>query len=139
MLAPGCTKRSPRSGSISPAAILSSVDLPEPLRPTRHTRSPAETDSSTPSSSGWPPKVSAISLSWRGGGGMKLSGRGSARLADDVAGDGVFLDAFFAACPATHRDTGRVHRLRIARNERVPPFEAAAFGEAAVGASPRQP
>ena len=33
----------PRSGSISPAAIFSSVDLPEPLRPTRQTRSPAET------------------------------------------------------------------------------------------------
>ena len=49
----------PRSASISPAAILSSVDLPEPLRPTRQSRSPAETDNSAPSSSGVPPKVSA--------------------------------------------------------------------------------
>ena len=40
MVAPGCTKRVPRSGSTRPAAILSSVDLPDPLRPTRHTRSP---------------------------------------------------------------------------------------------------
>ena len=55
--APGCMKRSPRSGSIRPAAILSSVDLPEPLRPTRHTRSPGATASSAPSSSGVPPKV----------------------------------------------------------------------------------
>ena len=35
-VAPGCTKRVPPSGSIRPAAIFSSVDLPEPLRPTRH-------------------------------------------------------------------------------------------------------
>ena len=46
MVAPGWTNRLPRSGSIMPAAIFSRVDLPEPLRPTRHTRSPAETDRS---------------------------------------------------------------------------------------------
>src|ERR1700738_2023526 len=55
------------SGATSPAAILSSVDLPDPLRPTRHTRSPAETSRSTPSSSGVPPKVSAMPLSWSSG------------------------------------------------------------------------
>ena len=38
-------------------------------RPGRR-RSPAETESSTPSSSGVPPKVSAMSVSWRSGGGM---------------------------------------------------------------------
>src|ERR1700722_10402834 len=73
MVAPGCTKRVPRSGSMMPAAILSSVDLPEPLRPTRHTRSPAETDSSTPVSSGVPPKVSAMSLSWTSGAAISAS------------------------------------------------------------------
>jgi len=66
-------ERVPRSGSTSPAVILSRVDLPEPLRPTRHTRSPAETDNSTPVSSGVPPKVSAISLSWTSGGAMGQS------------------------------------------------------------------
>src|SRR6185437_3132778 len=35
---------------------------------TRQTRSPADTDRSTPSSSGVPPKVSATSLSWISGG-----------------------------------------------------------------------
>ena len=40
MVAPGWRNTSPRSISISPAAIFSSVDLPEPLRPTRQTRSP---------------------------------------------------------------------------------------------------
>ena len=39
MVAPGCTKRLPLSGSTRPAAIFSSVDLPEPLRPIRQTRS----------------------------------------------------------------------------------------------------
>src|SRR5215468_11635488 len=68
MVAPGCTKRLPLSASTSPAAILSSVDLPEPLRPIRHTRSDGETDSSTPVSSGVPPKVSLMSLSWISGG-----------------------------------------------------------------------
>src|SRR5215475_3048065 len=68
MVAPGCTKRDPLSGSTRPAAILSSVDLPEPLRPIRQTRSAGDTESSTPVSSGVPPKVSAISLSWISGG-----------------------------------------------------------------------
>jgi hypothetical protein len=31
MMAPGCAKRVPESGSIDPAAIFRSVDLPEPL------------------------------------------------------------------------------------------------------------
>jgi hypothetical protein len=38
--------------------IFKSVDLPEPLRPTRHTRSPAGTESSADVSSGVPPNVS---------------------------------------------------------------------------------
>ena len=61
-----------------PPRSCSSVDLPEPLRPTRHTRSPAETDSSTPSSSGVPPKVSAMSVSWMRGGGIRVPGSGTA-------------------------------------------------------------
>src|SRR5882757_3903804 len=70
MVAPGCTKRLPRSASTSPAAIFSSVDLPEPLRPIRQTRSYCDTDSSTPDSSGVPPKVSAMSFNWISGGAM---------------------------------------------------------------------
>src|SRR6185437_7448652 len=68
MVAPGCRKRLPRSGSTRPAAIFSRVDFPEPLRPIKATRSPADTDSSTPDNSGVPPKVSAMSLSWISGG-----------------------------------------------------------------------
>src|SRR6185312_9617895 len=68
MVAPGCTKRLPESGSTSPAAIFSSVDLPEPLRPIRQTRSDGDTDNSTPDSSGVPPKVSAMSFNWIRGG-----------------------------------------------------------------------
>ena len=48
MVVEGCRKRVPPSASIWPAAILRSVDLPEPFRPTRQRRSPALTDSSTP-------------------------------------------------------------------------------------------
>src|SRR5882757_6914665 len=73
MVAPGCTKRLPRSGSTRPAAILSRVDLPEPLRPIRQTRSPMETDNSTPASKGVPPKVSAMSFNWISGGAMIAS------------------------------------------------------------------
>src|SRR6476620_12785585 len=73
MVAPGCTKRLPRSDSTRPAAILSSVDLPEPLRPIRQTRSSAETESSTPERSGVPPKVSAMSFNWISGGAMVLA------------------------------------------------------------------
>src|SRR5215475_14055119 len=72
MVAPGCTKRLPRSGSTRPAAILSSVDLPEPLRPIRQTRSDGDTVSSTPDSSGVPPKVSAMSFNWISGGAIAL-------------------------------------------------------------------
>src|SRR5215470_11038016 len=68
MVTPGWTKREPLSGSTRPAAILSSVDLPEPLRPIRQTRSEGETESSTPVSSGVPPKVSLMSFSWISGG-----------------------------------------------------------------------
>src|SRR5277367_2315198 len=70
MVAPGCTKRLPLSGSTRPAAIFRSVDLPEPLRPIRHTRSEADTLNSTPASNGVPPKVSAMSFNWISGGAM---------------------------------------------------------------------
>src|SRR6266852_3552070 len=73
MVAPGCTKRLPLSGSTVPAAIFSSVDLPEPLRPIRHTRSAVDTDSSTPDKSGVPPKVSLISFNWISGGAMAFN------------------------------------------------------------------
>src|SRR6202011_5848902 len=73
MVAPGCTKRLPRSGSTIPATILSSVDLPEPLRPIRQTRWDCDTDSSTPDNSGVPPKVSAISFNWISGGAIGLT------------------------------------------------------------------
>src|SRR5207244_11904739 len=68
MVAPGCTNRLPPSGSTMQAAIISSVDLPEPLRPIRQTRSPDDTDSSTLDSSGVPPNVSLISFNWISGG-----------------------------------------------------------------------
>src|ERR1700730_1531704 len=70
MVAPGCTKRLPLSGSTKPAAILSSVDLPEPLRPIRQTRSAGDTESSTPDNSGVPPNVSLMSFNWISGGAM---------------------------------------------------------------------
>src|SRR6476661_576211 len=73
MVAPGCTKRLPLSGSTRPAAIFNSVDLPEPLRPIKQTRSAEDTDSSTPDNSGVPPKVSAMSFNWISGGAMALS------------------------------------------------------------------
>src|SRR5471032_2635202 len=53
-----------------PAAIFSSVDLPEPLRPIRQTRSDCDTDNSTPDNSGVPPKVSLMSFNWISGGAM---------------------------------------------------------------------
>src|SRR5882757_7197057 len=70
MVAPGCTKRLPPSGSTRPAAIFSSVDLPEPLRPIKQTRSPDDTDNSTPANSGVPPNVRAMSFNWISGGAM---------------------------------------------------------------------
>jgi hypothetical protein len=48
----------------------SKVDLPEPLRPTRQTRSPDATASSAPVSSGVTPKVTLMSCSRSNGGGM---------------------------------------------------------------------
>src|SRR5580693_712642 len=91
MVAPGCTKRLPLSGSTRPAAIFNSVDLPEPLRPIRQTRSPAPTVSSTPVSSGVPPKVSAMSLSWMSGGAIAstLAGRRLLGAAALDAADGL--------------------------------------------------
>src|SRR6185437_4573359 len=91
MVAPGCTKRLPLSGSTSPAAIFNSVDLPEPLRPIRQTRSAGDTDSSTPVSSGVPPNVSAISLSWISGGAIAsiLAGHRSLSAAALDAADGL--------------------------------------------------
>src|SRR6516165_7935908 len=94
MVTPGCTKRLPRSGSIIPAAIFNNVDLPEPLRPIRQTRSPEDTDNSTPDNSGVPPKVSAMSFNWISGGAMVLGfqiwGRGLGLTARDAPGRGAF-------------------------------------------------
>src|SRR5579859_7362063 len=89
MVAPGCTKRLPLSGSTRPAAILSSVDLPEPLRPIKQTRSSADTDSSTPAKSGVPPKVSRISFNWISGGAMAFV----SILVRDGRGGPLALDA----------------------------------------------
>src|ERR1700761_3821613 len=89
MVDPGCTKRLPLSGSTRPAAILSNVDLPEPLRPIRQTRSEADTDNSTPASNGVPPKVSAISFNWISGGAMIST----LLLLDDGLGGPLALDA----------------------------------------------
>src|SRR3982074_3233531 len=73
MVAPGCTKRLPLSGSTRPATILSRVDLPEPLRPIRQTRSDCDTDNSMPDNSGVPPKVSAMSFNWISGGAIRFN------------------------------------------------------------------
>src|SRR3982751_5335144 len=70
MVAPGCTNRLPLSDATVPAAIFNSVDLPEPLRPIRQTRSDCDTDNSTPDNSGVPPKVSLMSFNWISGGAM---------------------------------------------------------------------
>src|SRR5690606_26079132 len=48
----------PSSAITSPAITFISVDLPAPLRPTRHRRSPLSMDRVTPSSSGAAPKES---------------------------------------------------------------------------------
>jgi hypothetical protein len=61
MVAPGCTKRLPPSGSIVPAAIRISVDLPEPLRPTSATFSPGSSDSAARSSNRLEPSVKRMS------------------------------------------------------------------------------
>src|SRR5258705_11434043 len=81
MVAPGCTKRLPLSDSTRPAAIFNSVDLPEPLRPIKHTRSAVDTDNSTPDNSGVPPKVSAMSFNWISGGAIVQLNSGSAQAA----------------------------------------------------------
>src|SRR5260370_7571479 len=70
MVAPGCTKRLPLVDYTSPAAIFKGVDLPEPLRPIKQTRSADDADNSTPDNSGVPPKVSAMSFNWISGGAM---------------------------------------------------------------------
>src|SRR5689334_19648538 len=57
MVTPGWMKRLPPSASISPAAILRRVDLPEPLRPTSAILSPGVTDNSAPSSNRVEPRV----------------------------------------------------------------------------------
>ena len=55
---PGCRKRLPASISMLPARIFRMVDLPEPLAPTRATRSPRPMPRSISAKSGRPPKVS---------------------------------------------------------------------------------
>ena len=65
---------------ISPAAILSSVDLPEPLRPTRQRRSPGQIDSVAPARSGVLPKLSQMSCNRRRGGGAMVRAGTRARV-----------------------------------------------------------
>src|SRR5690242_18612018 len=50
--------------------MCSSVDLPEPLRPTRQTRSPAPTPNAAPDSNAFAPKVRLMFCSRSNGGGM---------------------------------------------------------------------
>jgi hypothetical protein len=50
--------------------MRSKVDLPDPLRPTRLTRSPAVMDSPAPTRSGVTPKVRLMSCSSSNGGGI---------------------------------------------------------------------
>ena len=50
--------------------MRSSVDFPEPLRPTRQMRSPAATARAAPESSGAAPKVRPMSCSRSSGGGI---------------------------------------------------------------------
>ena len=59
---PGPAITSPESGSTNPPMTFIKVDLPEPLRPTRATRSPGCATRLRPSKMGSPPKVSEISF-----------------------------------------------------------------------------
>ena len=59
----GLREAVPPSAAVSPAAMRSSVDFPEPLRPTSAMRSPGEIVSSAPSSKGAPPSVRRMSRS----------------------------------------------------------------------------
>ena len=54
---PGMRQTAPASGVTSPLTILSKVDLPAPLRPIRHTRSPASTCRLAPSRSACGPNA----------------------------------------------------------------------------------
>src|SRR3546814_20729901 len=54
--------------SSSPDSAFSRVDLPDPLRPTRHSRSPVATGRSTPANSARPPKPSCAPRSATTGG-----------------------------------------------------------------------
>ena len=66
---PACSRTLPASGCSSPAIRRSSVDLPDPLRPTSPKRWPAGTCSVAPSSSGRPAIRSVMSLRWSMAGG----------------------------------------------------------------------
>src|SRR5215212_7899527 len=99
-------KRLPRSGSISPAAIFKSVDLPEPFRPTRQARSPDVTTSSASSRSGAPPNTNPMFCKVRRGGAMIRAGFAQAiegqrsvraRFAFGKAHPGSGLSAHFVA------------------------------------------
>ncbi len=54
---PSWRRTSPSSGTMAPSSRRSRVDLPAPLRPTTHTRSPASRVKSMPSSSSGPPTL----------------------------------------------------------------------------------
>src|SRR5580704_14842506 len=81
MVAPGCANRRPESACSNVPSMRSNVDLPDPLRPTRHTRSPAATLNAAPLSNGVVPNVRWISCRDNSGGGMTPAYTG----ADDAA------------------------------------------------------
>src|SRR5262245_21457830 len=61
--------------------IFINVDLPDPLRPTRQIRSPADREISALSSKGVAPNVRPIPASWMMGGGMVVRTVGSGTAA----------------------------------------------------------
>ena len=104
---------------------LEQVDLPDPLRPTRQTRSVAETLNSTPAKSGVPPKVNAMSLSWTSGGPFSTLLAGALQAPDRLIERGQECRAIARSerpRPARHL-AGRtevVIRLRTAGSCRCP-------------------
>ena len=99
-----------------PAAIFSSVDLPEPLRPTRQVRSPGEIASSARSISGVPPKVSATSWRVRSGGAAmgRLMAAHRASRTNPNRGAGQTRTR-----SRSHRRVGGARRRRVGRDGRA--------------------
>ena len=71
MRVPGCTNRVPPSGSTNPAIILSKVDFPEPLRPTRAMRSDFPISTLKPLNNGGEMKAATTSVKDKIGGATK--------------------------------------------------------------------